>query len=95
MMFNIANHERNVNQNHNRLTPLRRAIIKSSTSGVPWWPGVLRIWHYHCYGTGSIPGLETSACHGCGQKNPTKFLQVMNVREDVEERNPSTLLVEM
>ena len=27
----------------------------------------LRIWHY-CCGTGLIPGLGTSACHGCSQK---------------------------
>ena len=31
--------------------------------GVPWWPIGLRIQHFHCCGTGLIPGLGTSTCH--------------------------------
>ena len=43
------------------------------SSGVPWWPNRLRIWHCHCHGLGhccdlvSISGLGNSACCG-GQK---------------------------
>ena len=42
--------------------------------GVPWWLSRLRIWCCHCCGlghhsgTGSIPGPQTSACYGHGQK---------------------------
>ena len=35
-------------------------LIKSI--GVPWWPSRFRIQHCRCCGTGSIPGLRTSAC---------------------------------
>ena len=40
----------------------------------PWWLSGLRMWHCHCYGlghccgTGSVPGLDTSACHQCSTK---------------------------
>ena len=32
----------------------------------------LRIHRCHCCGAGSIPGLGTSSCHGCGQKKKKK-----------------------
>ena len=41
---------------------------------VPLWFNRLRVWYCHCggsdcfCGTGSIPGLGISTCHGCGQK---------------------------
>ena len=41
---------------------------------VPLWHSELRVWHCHysssghCFGAGSIPGPETSACCGHGQK---------------------------
>ena len=44
------------------------------------WCSRLRIWHCHCSGLGSccgkvsVPGLGTSACHGCGQKNKNKIV---------------------
>ena len=34
--------------------------------GVPWWPSGLRVWHCHLCGAGSIAGLGTSECCGCG-----------------------------
>ena len=40
----------------------------TSVDGVSWWLSGLRIWHCHCYGTDSIPGLGTSAWLWCGQK---------------------------
>ena len=42
--------------------------------GVPLWHSRLRIQHCHCSnsghccGMGLLPGMETSPCHGCGQK---------------------------
>ena len=33
-MLNITNHQRNANQNHNCLTPLRMAVIKKKTTNV-------------------------------------------------------------
>ena len=40
--------------------------------GVFQWPSGLSIWHCHCWGAASIPGLGTSACCRCGQKNNNK-----------------------
>ena len=48
--------------------------LRVNTLGVPRWLSGLRIWHCHCCGlghccgSGLIPGLETSACHGSVQK---------------------------
>ena len=36
--------------------------------GVPYWHNGLRLWHYHCCGSCSVPGPGTSACWGHGQK---------------------------
>ena len=36
--------------------------------GVPLWCSGLSIRHCHCYSVGSIPGLGTSTCSRCGQK---------------------------
>lgn len=44
----------------------RMRLIKRSRSS-PWCRGG-RIWHWHCFGVGSISSLGTSACHGGGQK---------------------------
>ena len=46
---------------------LRKCISRSSLV-----PSGLRIWPYHSCGTGSIPGLGTSACHRHSQKNQNK-----------------------
>ena len=46
--------------------------------GVPRWHSRLRMWCCHCCGSshscgvGLIPGSETSACCGCGQKKKKK-----------------------
>ena len=60
-------------------------LHKKIFSRIPWWLRGLRIWHCHCYGlghccgVGSIPGLGTSACHGCGQnKNKKRYSQSVN-----------------
>ena len=36
--------------------------------GVPWWPSGLRVWHCHYCSVHLVPGPETSACCGSGQK---------------------------
>ena len=46
----------------------RNSILNVNDVGVPQWLSGLRTQHCHCYGLGLIPGLGTSACHGCGQK---------------------------
>ena len=40
--------------------------------GVPWWLSRLRIQCCHCGDMDSIPGPETSAASGCGQKKKKK-----------------------
>jgi len=50
-------------------------ILYKKNPGVPCWLSGLRIWCCHCcglgswYGTGLIPVLGTSTCHGHGQKS--------------------------
>ena len=51
------------------------SFFKCLTFGVPLWCSGLRIQHCHCSGSGHccdlglIPGLGTSTCHRCGQRN--------------------------
>ena len=54
----------------------------SKSSGAPCWHRRLRIRRCHCCGSGSIPGLGTSACHGPGQKGINKkiFFNLKKVR---------------
>lgn len=48
--------------------------MQITTVGVPWWLNVLRVWGYHCcgsgccFGTGSIHGPGTSVCLKCSKK---------------------------
>lgn len=51
--------------------PFKILMFKKGSSGVPWWPSRLRIWH-HCYGSGLIPGPGTSAGLRHGQNSHTK-----------------------
>ena len=48
---------------------------KMKQKWVPLWHSQLRIRHWlrDCFGAGSIPGLGTSACWGCGQKTKQKM----------------------
>ena len=49
--------------------------------GVPWWFSRLRIWCCHCCGTGSVPVLGNSICHGCDKKKKKKSdLQIISRR---------------
>ena len=45
-----------------------RSVSKNRCLGLLLWCSRLRIRRCHCCGVGSIPGLGTSACQGCGQK---------------------------
>ena len=47
----------------------RISILKELTVEVPLWCSMLRIPCCHYSGSGSIPGLGTSTCHGHNQKN--------------------------
>ena len=49
--------------------------------GVPWWLSVLRIWHCHCSGLGSVPGLGTSTCHRHNQKRKEKKETTLYIRQ--------------
>ena len=44
------------------------SFILKMMLGVPWWSRGLRVWHCHCCGAGSIPGLDSYACCGLSQK---------------------------
>ena len=52
-------------------------LKKAKTRRNPWWLSRLRIWYFHCYGSGhccgmgSISGLRTSTCHLHSQKKDT------------------------
>ena len=92
-MLNITNHQRNVNQNYNEVSP------HTSQNGhhhqkvqIGDFPGspVVKNLHFHCGGTGSIPGWGTKNPHAtqCGQKKK-KSLQIINAGESVEKREPS------
>ena len=52
--------------------------VKKLFKGVPLWHSGLRIWHWHCCGSGCccgtslIPGPRTSMCHRYGQEKKKK-----------------------
>ena len=43
-------------------------VVQNTVHGVPWCLSKKSVQHCHCCGAGWIPGPETSACHGRGQK---------------------------
>ena len=60
----------------NKFLTVKHWIKSIYVLGVPWWLSGLKIQHCHCCGTGrycggvgSIPGLGTPVCHGCGKKH--------------------------
>ena len=61
-------------------------INEKSTTGVPLWLSGLRIWCCHCCGsgycsgTGSVPGLRTSACRRCSQEKK-KFTKIHQIHK--------------
>ena len=73
-----------VGGNINRYSPLWKQCgdsskIENRATGVLLWLNGLGIWCYHCSslhhccGSGLIPGLGTSACHSCSQKEKEKI----------------------
>ena len=64
-----------------------------ASSGVPWWLGGLRTWHWHCCGSdhccgmGSISGLESP--EGCSQgKKKKKKKEEDKVASSTENQPP-------
>ena len=55
--------------------------IKYFIIGVPWWLSGLRIWHYHCYGMGSVPGPRELLHAKHGQKKKEKKFLFLLVRK--------------
>ena len=47
-------------------------LVKNYYKGIPHWLSELRIWCCHCFGVGSVPGPETSACRRHHKKKKKK-----------------------
>jgi len=71
------------------MQPLKKK--KKVIIGGPWWLSRLRIQHCHCHGSGyfcglgSVPGPETSICHGHSKKKKKK-----KKKKEEEEKNVLT-----
>ena len=47
-------------------------VLSKARAGALLWSSGLRIWHCHCYGMGSIPGLGTFTYCGYSRKKKKK-----------------------